>query len=84
MIIIGEFISSCRLRELGSLGSSDNSVFVVFCPVVFGRDGKLREMILFVVGIILLLLEIFVIPGFGVTGGTGNCLRGSVAGIGGD
>ena len=51
-----------------------------FAPLYLEGFANYVEIILFVVGLILLLLEIFVIPGFGVTGILGIvCVVGSLA-----
>lgn len=85
MIIIGGIYF--ELQTPGSwfpLGSSDNSVFVVFCPVVFGRDGKLRGDDPVCGGDYPVAAGDIRDTGFRCHRGTGNCLRGGVAGIGGD
>lgn len=71
------------LLELSSPGFGVPGTVAVICfAVVFssyallGTVGSL-ELILFVVGVILLILEIFIIPGFGVAGVSGLVLIGA-------
>ena len=59
-------------------------MFVVFCPVVFGRDGKLRGDDPVCGGDYPVAAGDIRDTGFRCHRGTGNCLRGGVVGIGGD
>lgn len=45
-----------------------------FLPLYLSGTAENWEILLFVAGVILLILEIFVIPGFGITGITGGVL----------
>ncbi|MDR2131567.1 MAG: nodulation protein NfeD [Odoribacteraceae bacterium] len=51
-----------------------------FAPLYIEGLASYIEIILFVAGVMLLLLEVFVVPGFGVTGIAGvSCIVGSLA-----
>src|SRR5690606_13407247 len=50
------------------------SVFLSFVPLYIDGFAANWEILLFVIGVILLLLEIFVIPGFGIAGIAGIAL----------
>ena len=69
MIIIGGIYFELQTPGIGfPLVAAITACLLYFAPLYLEGMANYVEMILFVVGIILLLLEIFVIPGFGVTG----------------
>ena len=69
MIIIGGIYFELQTPGVGfPLVAAITACLLYFAPLYLEGMANYVEMILFVVGIILLLLEIFVIPGFGVTG----------------
>ena len=69
MIIIGGIYFELQTPGIGfPLVAAITACLLYFAPLYLEGMANYVEMILFVVGIILLLLEIFVIPGFGVSG----------------
>ena len=69
MIIIGGIYFELQTPGIGCpLVAAITACLLYFAPLYLEGMANYVEMILFVVGIILLLLEIFVIPGFGVSG----------------
>ena len=69
MIIIGGIYFELQTPGVGfPLVAAITACLLYFAPLYLEGMANYVEMILFVVGIILLLLEIFVIPGFGVSG----------------
>ena len=73
MIIIGGIYFELQTPGIGfPLVAAITACLLYFAPLYLEGMANYVEMILFVVGIILLLLEIFVIPGFGVSGVLGS------------
>lgn len=72
IIIIGGLYFEFKTPGLGVwiLISLIGAIFF-FTPLIIDGTANIWEILLFVVGVILLLLEIFVIPGFGVAGMAG-------------
>ena len=72
IIIIGGLYFEFKTPGLGVwiLISLVGAIFF-FTPLIIDGTANVWEILLFVVGVILLLLEIFVIPGFGVAGMAG-------------
>lgn len=87
-VLLSPFISSILLFgifagiffELKSPGTLFPLGFSVFCALLYlyphHIDGAADywEIVLFIIGLVLLMLEIFVIPGFGITGISGILL----------
>jgi membrane-bound serine protease (ClpP class) len=61
------------------IGVSIAAALLYFAPLYLGGLAANWEIIIFVVGLILILLEVFVIPGFGVAGISGIIL--TIAGL---
>lgn len=69
MIIIGGIYFEMQTPGIGfALLASIVAALLYFAPLYLGGLVDVWEAVLFLVGIVLLLLEIFVIPGFGVAG----------------
>ena len=81
MVIIGGIYFELQTPGVGfPLVAAVTACLLYFAPLYLEGFANYVEIILFVVGLILLLLEIFVIPGFGVTGILGIvCVVGSLA-----
>lgn len=81
MIIIGGIYFELQTPGVGfPLVAAVTACLLYFAPLYLEGFANYVEIILFVVGLILLLLEIFVIPGFGVAGILGiACVVGSLA-----
>lgn len=72
MIIIGGIYFELQTPGVGfPLVAALTACVLYFAPLYLEGFANNIELIMFVVGVILLLLEIFVIPGFGVTGISG-------------
>ncbi|MCR9012172.1 NfeD family protein [Gabonibacter chumensis] len=72
MIIIGGIYFELQTPGVGfPLVAALTACVLYFAPLYLEGFANNIELILFVVGVILLLTEIFVIPGFGVTGISG-------------
>jgi len=80
MLIIGGIYFELQTPGVGfPLIAAVTACLLYFAPLYLEGFANYVEIILFVVGLILLLLEIFVIPGFGVTGILGIvCVVGSL------
>lgn len=73
MIIIGGIYFELQTPGVGfPLVAALTACVLYFAPLYLEGFANNIELILFVVGVILLLTEIFVIPGFGVTGISGT------------
>lgn len=69
MIIIGGIYFELQTPGIGfPLAASMIACLLYFMPLLLEGIADYWEIILFIVGVILLLVEIFAIPGFGVTG----------------
>lgn len=72
MAIIGGIYFEMQTPGVGfPLGVAILAAVLYFAPLYLEGLAEHWEILLFVVGIILVLVEIFVLPGFGVTGVTG-------------
>lgn len=81
MIIIGGIYFELQTPGVGfPLVAAVTACLLYFAPLYLEGFANYVEIILFGVGLVLLLLEIFVIPGFGVAGILGIvCVVGSLA-----
>ncbi|MDR0765800.1 MAG: nodulation protein NfeD [Odoribacteraceae bacterium] len=81
MIIIGGIYFELQTPGVGfPLVAALSACALYFAPLYLEGLATYIEIILFVAGVILLLLEIFVLPGFGITGVAGvTCIVGSLA-----
>lgn len=69
MLIIGGLYFELQTPGVGfPLGASIVAALLYFAPLYLEGMASNWEIIIFVIGVILLLVEIFAIPGFGVTG----------------
>lgn len=72
MIIIGGIYFELQSPGIGfALGASIVAALLYFAPLYLEGMAQNWELILFIVGIILIMVEIFAIPGFGVAGVAG-------------
>jgi membrane-bound serine protease (ClpP class) len=72
MIIIGGIYFELQSPGIGfALGASIVAALLYFAPLYLEGMAENWEMILFIVGIILIMVEIFAIPGFGIAGVAG-------------
>ena len=72
MIIIGGIYFELQSPGIGfALGASIVAAMLYFAPLYLEGMAENWELILFIVGIILIMVEIFAIPGFGVAGVAG-------------
>jgi len=72
MIIIGGIYFELQSPGIGfALGASIVAALLYFAPLYLEGLAENWELILFIVGIILIMVEIFAIPGFGVAGVAG-------------
>ncbi len=72
MIIIGGIYFELQTPGIGfPIGAAIIATVLYFAPLYLEGLAENWEIIIFFIGLILLLLEIFVIPGFGVAGVTG-------------
>ena len=75
MVIVGGIYFELQTPGIGfPLAAALTACLLYFAPFVSRRFAGYWEIIAFVVGVVLLLLEIFVIPGFGVAGISGIVL----------
>jgi membrane-bound serine protease (ClpP class) len=75
MLIIGGIYFELQAPGIGlPLGLAISAAIVYFAPLYMEGLAQHWEMLAFVVGVILLALEIFVFPGFGVAGISGILL----------
>ncbi len=69
MIIIGGIYFEMQTPGIGfPLLAAGVAVLLYFAPLYIDGLVEMWEILLFIIGIVLLLIEIFVIPGFGVFG----------------
>jgi len=69
MIIIGGIYFELQSPGIGfALGASIVAALLYFAPLYLEGMAENWELILFIVGFILIMVEIFAIPGFGVAG----------------
>ena len=69
MIIIGGIYFELQSPGIGfALGASIVAALLYFAPLYLEGMAENWELILFIVGLILIMVEIFAIPGFGVAG----------------
>ena len=72
MMIIGGIFVEIRTPGIGlPLLTAVIGAVLYFAPAYLGHLAEYWEIMLFVVGLVLIGLEIFVVPGFGVTGISG-------------
>lgn len=75
MIIVGGIYFELQSPGIGfALGAAVLAAILYFAPLYLEGLAENWEMVLFVVGLILIILEIFVIPGFGIAGISGLVL----------
>ncbi len=75
MIIIGGIYFELQTPGIGfPIGAAIIATVLYFAPLYLEGLAENWEILIFFIGLILLLLEIFVIPGFGIAGGTGIVL----------
>ena len=75
MMIIGGIFVEIRTPGIGlPLVTAIVGALLYFAPAYLGHLASYWEIILFAVGLLLIALEIFVIPGFGVAGISGIAL----------
>jgi membrane-bound serine protease (ClpP class) len=75
MMIIGGIFVEIRTPGIGlPLLTAVVGALLYFAPAYLGHLAEYWEILLFVVGLVLVALEIFVIPGFGVAGISGIVL----------
>ena len=75
MMIIGGIFVEIRTPGIGlPLVTAIVGALLYFAPAYLGHLASYWEIILFVAGLLLIALEIFVIPGFGVAGISGIAL----------
>lgn len=75
MMIIGGIFVEIRTPGIGlPLLTAVVGALLYFAPAYLGNLAEYWEILLFVVGLVLIALEIFVIPGFGVAGISGIVL----------
>jgi membrane-bound serine protease (ClpP class) len=80
MIIIGGLYFELQTPGVGfPLGAAALSAILYFAPLYLQGLADHWEMIIFIIGIILIAVEIFAIPGFGVAGIAGITL--AIAGL---
>ena len=75
MIIIAGIYFELQSPGFGFAGTAALlAAILYFAPLYLDGLAAYWEILLFIVGIILILVEIFAIPGFGITGISGICL----------
>ena len=75
MMIIGGIFVEIRTPGIGlPLLTAIVGALLYFAPAYLGHFAEYWEILLFIVGLVLISLEIFVIPGFGVAGISGIVL----------
>ena len=75
MLIVGGIYFELQTPGIGfPLAAAAVGAILYFAPLYLEGLAENWEILIFIIGIILLLLEIFVIPGFGVTGISGIVL----------
>ena len=72
MMIIGGIFVEIRTPGIGlPLGTAIVGALLYFAPAYIGHLAQSWEILLFVVGLLLIAVEIFVLPGFGICGISG-------------
>jgi membrane-bound serine protease (ClpP class) len=72
MIIIGGLYFELQTPGVGfPIGASITAALLYFAPLYLEGLASNWEILMFIIGIVLLLIEIFAVPGFGVTGALG-------------
>lgn len=80
MLIIGGIYFEMQTPGIGfALGVSIVAAILYFAPLYIDGLAEIWEAAIIIIGVVLIMLEIFVIPGFGVVGITGIVLL--VAGL---
>ena len=75
MLIIGGIYFELQSPGIGfALGVAITAAVLYFAPLYIDGLAANWEIILFVIGLILIAFEIFVIPGFGISGSSGIAL----------
>ena len=75
MIIIGGIYFELQAPGIGfPLAASVTAALLYFAPLYIEGLAEHWEIIIFIVGLVLLGIEIFIVPGFGVPGITGIVL----------
>lgn len=75
MLIVGGIYFELQSPGIGfPLGAAVVAAILYFAPLYLEGLAENWEMVIFVIGLILIILEIFVIPGFGVAGISGLIL----------
>jgi len=75
MIIIGGLYFEIQTPGIGfPIAASVTAALLYFAPLYLEGLASNWEMLVFVLGVILILIEVFAIPGFGVAGVTGITL----------
>ncbi len=75
MIIVGGIYFELQSPGIGfPLGAAVLAAILYFAPLYLEGLAENWEMVIFILGLILIILEIFVIPGFGVAGISGVIL----------
>lgn len=75
MLIVGGIYFELQSPGIGfPLGAAVVAAILYFSPLYLEGLAENWEMVIFVIGLILIILEIFVIPGFGVAGISGIIL----------
>lgn len=75
MMIVGGIFVEIRTPGIGlPLLTAVVGALLYFAPAYIGHLAEYWEILLFIVGLVLIALEIFVIPGFGVAGISGIIL----------
>ena len=75
MMIVGGIFVEIRTPGIGlPLLTAVVGALLYFAPAYIGHLAEYWEILLFIIGLILIALEIFVIPGFGISGISGIIL----------
>jgi membrane-bound serine protease (ClpP class) len=75
MLIVGGIYFELQSPGIGfALGAAVVGAILYFAPLYLEGLAENWEMVIFAVGLILIILEIFVIPGFGIAGISGLIL----------
>ncbi len=69
MIIIGGLYFELQTPGVGfPIGAAATAALLYFAPLYLEGLASNWEIVIFIIGVVLLLVEIFAVPGFGVTG----------------
>jgi membrane-bound serine protease (ClpP class) len=75
LIIIGGIYFELKTPGVGfPLLAALTAAILYFAPLILDGSAAIWEVLIFIVGVLLLLVEIFIIPGFGVAGIAGIIL----------